>query len=238
MIVVATFDYICLSCQGKILGISYSEVSIKVLPTWAMPDRGHRKKESNMLTNTCKLILSASVVCVLLTGCRVSQKAKAKYSIPPESLNLSEEMDECAASLKTIYTAIREYEHDHGMLPGRIFDLTPKYLGIDALLCPHPNARSGDESQMRYSTGLYSYQFGGERISDDWAVIGGMSFHDWKQKQVEFFGDVVPLVRCEEHGTDVLNLSAGGQIYVSPNVWERMFEPDYTYGDEFNKHDE
>jgi len=44
---------------------------------------------------------------------------------------------------------------------------------------------------------------------------------EWKQRQMELVGDIVPLVRCHLHAP-LLNLSYGGTIYESPAAWETM----------------
>ena len=64
----------------------------------------------------------------------------------------------------------------------------------------------------------YTYEFSPTRINKSWVC------RDWKKQQVKQSGEVVPIVRCIDHGAGkVLNVSAGGQIYWSPLAWERMF---------------
>jgi hypothetical protein len=60
-----------------------------------------------------------------------------------------------------------------------------------------------------------------------------MRFSDWKKQQIKLFGDVVPMIRCSRLGSKYLNVIVTGKTYVSPQVWERMFIPNYTHGDEF-----
>lgn len=141
-----------------------------------------------------------------------------QQTIPAENLNIPQQMRPCTEKLKVIYAAIEKYKADNGRLPGSLDSLVPEYLADEAMTC---------------SDVAYNYQFTSLRVSSKWEIVGGMSFHDWKTQQVKYFGDVVPMIRCSGHGSKILNISAGGQVYKSPSSWEKMFVEDYKYGDEF-----
>jgi len=51
-----------------------------------------------------------------------------------------------------------------------------------------------------------------------------MIYRDWKKQQLGEFGDVVPVVRCMNHGpSKALSISMGGQIFWSFTMWEHLF---------------
>jgi thiol-disulfide isomerase/thioredoxin len=147
-----------------------------------------------------------------------------KFKIPAENLEIPENMKACAANLQKIYTAIKEFEKDHGKLPNSLTDLVPTYVNKESLYCPNNPDNTGAR---------ISYEFTSGRISPGWPIIGGMRFVDWKEKQIKLFGDVVPMIRCSRHGSKYLNVTVTDKTYISPLVWERMFIPTYTHGDEF-----
>ncbi len=162
-----------------------------------------------------------------------SGSKNSKPTIPAENLKIPEELQACAANLQKIYTAIKKHEEEKGRLPDNLSDLIPAYIDKEVLWCPNDPALTGAKTSDPNIPYSYHYEFSSNRIPDNWPVIGGMRFVDWKKQQIKLFGDVVPMVRCFKHGSTYVNLSAGGEVYFSPNVWERMFVPDYTHGDEF-----
>jgi len=155
-----------------------------------------------------------------------------RFVIPQENLQIPEELQPCAANLQKIHTAIKRYEEDRGKLPDWLSNLVPDYLSNEVLLCP-----SDAEHRDRFSPDpklpcSYSWQFSPETIPTGWDPTGRTLYRDWKAKQVELFGDVVPKVRCHHHGSRCLNLSVGGQIWWGPLNWEYMFKSDYRFGEE------
>ncbi len=152
----------------------------------------------------------------LVTGAVAAESGEsaARSAIPAENLKIPEPMRACAASLQKIHAAIKEYEKDNGDLPKWLSDLVPDYLGKEVLLCPD----NADRSEAPYHPDpklpcSYTYEFSPET-------------RDWKERQVRDFRNVVPIVRCIDHGSEmVLNLSVGGQVYWSALVWEQMFTP-------------
>jgi hypothetical protein len=150
----------------------------------------------------------------------------AKFTIPPENLEIPEDMRACAANLQKIYTGIRKFEAEKGGLPKMLAELAPAYLSQETLEFWNDPASTGTR---------LIYEFTPGRVSNEWPVIGGMRFCDWKQQQMKLFGDVVPIIRCRMQGRRYLNMSVDGRAYVSPHVWERMFIPGYTHGDEMRQ---
>ncbi len=153
----------------------------------------------------------------------------AKYVISDENLKIPEELQTCAENLKKIHTAIKKYEKDKDKLPDWLSDLVPDYLSKENLLCPDNPDRT--KSQFYPDPNLpcsYCYEFSVAPRP------GGILCRDWKKQQVKFFGNVVPMVRCMNHGSaNILNVSVGAQIYYGRLSWESLFMPNYRYGVEF-----
>jgi peroxiredoxin/regulation of enolase protein 1 (concanavalin A-like superfamily) len=155
----------------------------------------------------------------------------ARTTVPEQNLRIPEEMQACAANLRKISAAIKKYEKDKGRLPDWLSDLVPQYLDKGLLVCPvtrNERALYWPDPKLPCS---YNYEFSPTRLSGDWGPISGMTVREWKTSQRKLFGDVVPTVRCP-HGALRLNLSVGGQVYWSPDVWETLFMPEYRRGDE------
>jgi len=154
----------------------------------------------------------------------------AKYVIPQENLEIAEEMKTCGQNLKKMYAAIKKYEKDKGELPNWLSDLVPDYFSKELLLCPSDPSRTRAVYPDPKLPCGYTYEFCPAQVS----VAGGrMSCRDWKTQQVEFFGDIVPVVRCLHHGSMSVNVSIAGHVYSSPETWETIFMPGYTRGVEF-----
>jgi len=156
-----------------------------------------------------------------------------QYVIPEKNLQISAQLQTCAANLEKTYAAIMKYRKDKGKLPDWLSDLVPDYLGEETLLCP-----SDPDYKAQYSPDpklpcSYSWELSSDRIPVGWDPTRRTLYRDWKTQQARLFGDVVPMVRCHHHGDQkVLNLSMGGQIYWGRLDWEYMFKPDYRFGDE------
>ncbi len=156
-----------------------------------------------------------------------------KFVIPKKNLQIPEEMQTCAANFRKIQAAIKKYEKDKGELPNWLSDLVPDHITNDALLCsndPRHKAKYSPDPKLPCS---YAWEFSSARIPSGWDPTRRTLYRDWKTQQVRLFGDVVPMVRCHHHGSNrVLNLSTAGQIYWGKLDWEKMFKPDYRFGDE------
>jgi len=159
------------------------------------------------------------------------QKSPARTTVPEENLEVPEKMQACAANLRKIYAAIEEYRKDKEKLPDWLSDLVPDYLEKEALLCRSSQRQRASFWPDPKLPCSFTYEFSPARLSGNWGAVSGMVCRDWKARQVKLFGEVVPLVRCR-HGSRVLNLPVGGQVYWSPGDWEPLFMPDYRRGDE------
>jgi len=167
---------------------------------------------------------------------RLPKVETGKFRIPDENLQIPDEMQACAAKLRKIGDAIKQYEKDKGKLPNRLSDLVSDYISAETLLCPHdPTYRAPHWPDPKLPCS-YMWELSLDPVPSPWPAVSGMVSREWKIQQMKLFGDVVPTVRCLAHGYDVaLNLSVGGQIYSSPYHsfgWERVFIPDYSFGDE------
>jgi peroxiredoxin len=160
-----------------------------------------------------------------------SRQSPARPSIPEENLIIPEEMQACAAGLRKIYTAVDKYEQDKGTLPDWLSELVPDYLKKEALLCPCSGRQKTSIWVDPKLPCSFTYEFSPTRLRGNWGPVTGMTCREWKTRQVNFLGDVVPLVRCK-HGSRVLSLSFGGRVFCSPVVWENLFIPGYRRGDE------
>jgi ankyrin repeat protein len=167
------------------------------------------------------------------------ESATSKFAIPKKNLEIPEHMQSCVANLRKIYAAIKKYEKDKGKLPYWLSDLVPEYVSKETLLCPPDpkhKARVFPDPKLPCN---YNYEFkaarGAERFGG--SPVDGMTTRDRKAAEMKLFGDVLPLVRCGRDGRwgMLLNISVGGQIYMSPLVWAKMFMPDYTVGLELSE---
>jgi thiol-disulfide isomerase/thioredoxin len=152
----------------------------------------------------------------------------SKFEIQPGNLAIPEELQTCATHFKTIAVAIKRYKRDKGMLPSWLSDLVPDYLDSKVLLCPEDPQRRSQFAPDPKLPCSYSWQFSDRPIPRGWDPSGKTLFRDWKTEQVKLFGDIVPMVRCNHHGEQYLNLTVGGQIWWGKRDWEYMFRPDYA----------
>ena len=175
------------------------------------------------------ILVLTILVLALLSGTTWAGDKTTKFDIPEENLKIPEEMQTCAENLKKIYTAIKKYEKDKGKLPDWLSDLVPDYLSSKTLLCPKDARHKSPYSPDPKLPCSYGWQFSAKPIPLGWDPTGRTLYRDWKNQQVELFGDVVPMVRCYHRTSKrVLNLSAGGKIWWGPLDWEYMFRPDYA----------
>ena len=157
----------------------------------------------------------------------------SKYAIPAANLQIPENLQPCAASLRRITAAIDKYKKEKGKMPPWLSDLVPDYLPAEVLLCPvNAQARAPYYPDPKLPCS-YTYEFSLAPVPTGWDPSQGTTVQDWKTKQLNLFGDVLPVVRCHCHGTGaVLSLSAGGQVYWSQVSWEYLFKQDYRFGEE------
>ncbi len=137
----------------------------------------------------------------------------------------------CKKNLGKINQAIAKYREEHGDIPNWLSDLYPQYLNDpNVFICPADTsepkgsriARSDfrpflQDPEMSCS---YMYQF-----------VPAKGYREWKRRQLNTFGDKVPMVRCWWHtfksgpkgGYPVIGLSYGGEINLSWTNWEKEF---------------
>ena len=198
-----------LDSDGRILAISpkgdrahaaiagYLGVSLDDLPKPAMPTK--RTKPSFEPSGTAQA------------------PGEGAYSLLG-SLEERERIEPCRSNLRQIGIALTSYQLDHkGEWPDWLSDLYPKYLQDESiLLCPnHPSAtvyRGLIDPKMKCS---YVYEF----APIEW---DGAIYRDIQKAKLEIYGDKVPVVRCLKCLEDgrALNLSYGGEIYLSGEIWE------------------
>jgi ankyrin repeat protein/beta-lactamase regulating signal transducer with metallopeptidase domain len=165
--------------------------------------------------------------------------ATSKSAIPERNLEIPEQMQACAANLRKIHAAIKKYEKDKGQLPDWLSDLVPNYVSKEMLMCPdNPETEWKRHAADPKLPCGYAYEFGPTRAFARFggAPTDGMTMRDRKMAQVAFFGDAVPLCRCRLHGPTLgpmnLNISVGGEVYLSGPQWESLIMPDYKVGSE------
>jgi len=141
---------------------------------------------------------------------------------------LAKEM--CAANLRRIGTAIEQYKNDHGDVPDGFADLYPEYLqDSSVLVCPDDRTggkplEEAKDPEMRCS---YAYRFGpgtegvlgvNVPLPVDFPAREGMTWKDAGKLQVEYYGGMVPIVRCRHHSPW---LGYDGEVYESEKYWVR-----------------
>ena len=159
--------------------------------------------------------------------------AVSKFAIPKENLQIFDELRACAGNLRKIHAAIKRYEKDKGRLPHWLSDLVPDYLASETLFCPD----DPDHATIWYPDPefphSYSYEFSPARAGTQYTGGRDITCREWKTQQLKFFGNVVPVVRCVHHSPE-LNVSLGGQVYMSGMRWEEDLMPGYYRGVEFD----
>jgi len=138
----------------------------------------------------------------------------------------------CTENVRTIGKAIEQYKNDHDDVPDGFADLYPDYLQDEnLLLCPADNTEGkplegAEDPKMRCS---YAYQFGpgtkgvsGRNVAlpVDFSAREGMTWKEARKLQLEYFGPVVPIVMCRNHGVSLF-LGYDGNVYESTQYyWE------------------
>jgi hypothetical protein len=142
---------------------------------------------------------------------------------------------ECKRQLNIIYGAIQQYREQHGgQLPNKLSDLTPHLIhNPEVLICPYVRKRGGlrtwtkrfhDHASDPYTS--YSYEMPPEPLDQShWRGLPKKTWREYKDRQKDKLGPVVPIVRCLDH-RPCLNLSIGAQIYESGDYWEGNFSTD------------
>jgi len=179
---------------------------------------------------TGRLLGLATLLLALATRLPAQEPDQLRYSIDPA------DKAACQRQLNILYGAIREYRKEHGNNPpNKLSDLAPDYLhNPDVLICPFVRNRGGlriwkkrfrDLAQDPHTS--YSYEFSLEPLDHyHWRGVPRKTLREYKERQLEEVGPVVPIVRCHDH-RPWLNLAFGGSIYESDTVyWEKNISPD------------
>ena len=141
----------------------------------------------------------------------------------------------CERQLNLIYGAMQEYRRRHDdNWPAKLSDLTPDFLhDSKVLICPFVLKRGGLRTWRKQFRELSpdsytSYSFELPPIPLDfynWRGLPKKTWRDFKLRQAEIVGSVVPIIRCHDHRPR-LNLALDGRIYESEEYWEREFTED------------
>lgn len=129
----------------------------------------------------------------------------------------------CMDHLRKIGEAIKAYRADHNNeMPDWLSDLYPKYLrDKNLLLCPVDKKgipiywEQYKDPKMPCS---YLYEFNPYKYTYSATFDANppkeMTWKEGKTREMKYFGEMVPIIRCRYH-EKVLNLSYDGRIYFS-----------------------
>ena len=133
-----------------------------------------------------------------------------------------EEKAQTIAIMRKLSEALTGFKKGTGQYPDFLTDLVPKYFpDAGALLSPTEKrtGRHGDNGQSDpRSRTSFCYEFSAQKFGNS-----SLTFRELKEKQVEEFGQVVPIVRCFLYDR-VLNLACSGDIFESALYWESSDE--------------
>ena len=137
----------------------------------------------------------------------------------------AEESAACRKNLEVIYQAIQAFQKDHHDLPNWLSDLVPDYLSdVTVLTCPVCRRTGKVEAPPLADPKMptsYLFEFCPVSVGNMAPNAKNKTRRDWKRRQMELVGPIVPVVRCRHH-TPVLNLASDGRIYESPPAWETL----------------
>ncbi len=168
-------------------------------------------------------LFAAAFVFILLPGDGNTRLQAASRTISADLA--AQEKEGCVNNLKAIYSAIEAYRRDHNELPNWFSDLVPDYLpDVNALVCPIC-LRTGQTEEPGLSdphiASSYLFEFSPIPLGKAAPANPKATRRDWKRRQIEMVGSIVPVVRCRNH-KPTLNLACDGRVYESPPSWETM----------------
>lgn len=138
------------------------------------------------------------------------------------------------ANLRRVYAAIQAHRQEHKDYPEWLSDLVPQYLqDVNVLSCPVTRRTGQLDTQGPSDPKLptsYAYQFGNQPIPSAFSGGSKRTMREWKTRQREKVGDIVPMVRCRLHSPQ-LNVSFDGNVFESPAGWESMLTNGLKAGD-------
>jgi hypothetical protein len=131
---------------------------------------------------------------------------------------VEEEKAETLTMMRRVGEALMAYKNDNGRYPDELSDLVPRFLpDAAALISPTEKrtGRHGDNGHIdpKFRTS-FCYEFTSRKFNRS-----ALSFRELKERQMEEFGPVVPLLRCFLYER-VVNLSVSGDIFESALYWE------------------
>jgi serine/threonine protein kinase len=133
----------------------------------------------------------------------------------------------CTKNLQRIHVALVRYRKNHnGEMPDWLSDLVSNnYISTSTLLCSNnpPGGLLPKDPNLPCS---YCYEFSRKDVPGflrgDRFAKGAKSIREWKERERQEYGDIVPTVRCFWHGYErLLNLSYDGKIYPSGTDWKK-----------------
>ncbi len=157
--------------------------------------------------------------------------------LPDEFVEQIEKMrrqtEACMKNLSAIGDALKAYQQEHQRLPEYqklpdfLLNLHPRYLkDLGTLTCPTARGEKIilTAEQTKREMTLYYYGVRFDSVSRQFgSSLLWPTRYDIKEKERQFFGDAVSIVRCVNH-PESLHLSFSGEIYESekhPYGWER-----------------
>jgi hypothetical protein len=150
----------------------------------------------------------------------------SQESAAVEQTNTLSDADLCRANLKKIYEAVKAFETDRKELPNWLSDLVPDYVAdISVLTCPvckRTGRIEGPPLADPKIAASYLWEFCPVPLGTMAPKAPNKTRRNWKKRQTELLGPVVPWVRCRHH-RPVLNLAQDGSIYDSGTSWELLF---------------
>ena len=161
-----------------------------------------------------RALLSMGLLCwVLLAAlCFVAPATVFAQAISPEQEAKEKAVDR--EHLEIIWKALMEYKKANGKLPNYLSDLVPEFLPDKSVLVS-PAFISGLLGRVDPRLPVsYSYEFRMEKMGT------GRSFREFKEEQMQFYGEAVPILRCFAHG-DAMNVAYSGDYFESKGrYWE------------------
>ena len=133
-----------------------------------------------------------------------------------------EEKTQTIAMMRKLWEALTAFKKERGEFPDYLSDLVPKYFpNADALISPTEKrtGRHGDNGQTDpKSRTSFCYEFSAQKFNKS-----SLTFRELKERQMQDFGQVLPVVRCFLYDR-VLNMACSGDIFESALYWESSDE--------------
>lgn len=163
---------------------------------------------------------------LLAALCLIAPQARSQDAADNQDPKLAaEEKEACISNLNVIRQAIQAYWNDHKEIPNWLSDLVPQYINDpNVLICPVCKRTGRTEMPSISDPKIpcsYLYEFCPVPLLTNKASGVVITHRDWKRRQMEIVGPMVPIVRCRHH-LEVLNLAFDGRIYDSPSMWESL----------------